>query len=205
MVEIEQQNLASQRLNPSWVPWALNRTAKAAWVVLLAGIACVWLARFIEVPTRYASHYTVGGSGAVLLLYPLAIFATLLTALALATDGSVSHKSYKFAFLSPSVAIALPLLLVILCHFTLERRSIRFSDARFNQIVQQHRQPGVTVMKDDVLAQLGEPVHYERGFLEGAEKWSFTYTPSTGFGLRVRVIEFSGDGRMINYFRHSEP
>jgi hypothetical protein len=122
-----------------------------------------------------------------------------------------SGLAILWAFRSESTAarlkrLAVVPLAVLIFNFSvasLNRFAPGYSEEKFLEILKAHQQ-GQRVTQAEVTARLGRPLATAPR-PEGRVIWSYTYTPSGGFGWPKRFLTFDSRGTLVDVFHFDEP
>ena len=176
----------------------LPRLIALSFLAWAAASVCAWTVTGILEPATLDVDYFEVGAGNELLLVrgSLAIGIALLAALWACCRGTLRARLLRLA-LAPCV-----LWLFFWSVSSLDRTAPGFSQQRFEQIVSAH-QAGRPFTIRDVRARLGAPliIRHDGDFVT----YSYTFTPSGGFGWQKRVFNFDPQGFLVDFLANDEP
>jgi hypothetical protein len=177
------------------IPIALAATlvvfgAMTAWAMTVTGI--------FEPSAIDVEHFDAGAGNDLLLLRArLVLVASGLAVIWALHRGSIAIRLKRVAVV-PSV-----FLILIWSVASLNRFAPGYSEEKFLEVLQA-RQNGQLLTFADVTARLGSPLvtASEPG---GRMIWSYTYTPSGGFGWDKRTLTFDSRGVLVEVLHTDEP
>ena len=151
-----------------------------------------------EPPGIDVEHFEAGAGNDLLLLRAcLVLLASGLAILWALHRGSIATRLKRVAVV-PAVVLVL-----VWSMASLDSSAPGYSEEKFLEILQAH-QNGQSLTFTDVTARLGSPLvtASEPG---GRMIWSYTYTPSGGFGWEKRALTFDSRGVLVEVLHLDEP
>jgi len=168
--------------------------------LLVWGVATAWAMTIEGVlePARLDVDYYEMGAGDDLLVFrlKLALGLALLAVLWTFVKGTPGARLRRLA-IAPCI-----LVLFILSVVSLDRTAPGFSEAEFLRIVEAHL-AGRAVSLRDVRRRLGQPLIVVKD--RDSLVYSYTFTPSGGFGWHKRVLAFDSRGNLVDFLNMDEP
>jgi hypothetical protein len=178
-----------------WLPRLLGA------ILLVFGAVTVWAVTvngFLEAPRLNVEYFNAGaGDGIFLLRLVLALGASIVSVSWAFQRGSVGSRLARLAVV-PGVFLILAGSVVLL-----NRYAPGYSEEKFLGIVRAH-QNGEAVTIADVTARLGKPL-MTASRPGGYTTWSYTFTPSGGFGWPKRTVTFDSEGVLVDTLYLDEP
>ncbi|MFL6236879.1 MAG: hypothetical protein ACJ76N_27355 [Thermoanaerobaculia bacterium] len=177
--------LLSSLVVPGLVVWGLV----TAWC---------WTVKGIFEPAHYDPDAWEMGAGDVFLLIrgALAFLLAILAALWGLANGTPRARLLRLA-IAPGV-----LILFTVSLSSLDRTSPGFSEARFQQIYEDH-EAGRKLSLQEARRRLGEPLFVQK--YEDGIGYFYTFTPSGGWGYHKRSLTFDSQGLLTQVTQGDEP
>lgn len=178
----------------------LIRIALAVTLVVF-GITTAWamtVTGIFEPSNIDVEHFEAGaGNDLLLLRFCLVLVASGLAILWALHRGSIATR-FKRAAVVPSA-----FLILVWSVSSLDRFAPGYSEKKFLEVLQAHRN-GQLLTLADVTARLGSPLA-TASRPGGRMIWSYTYTPSGGFGWDKRILIFDARGALVEAWHFDEP
>ena len=161
-----------------------------AWAMTVTGI--------LEPSGIDVKHFEAGAGNDLLLLRArLVLVASGLAILWALHRGSIATRLKRVAVV-PAV-----FLILVWSVTSLDRSAPGYSEEKFLEVLQAH-QDGQSLTLADVTARLGNPL-VTASMPGGGMIWSYTYTPSGGFGWDKRTLTFDSRGVLVEVLHLDEP
>jgi hypothetical protein len=176
----------------------LSRVIAAGLLAWSIATAWAWTVTGAFEPASLDVDYFDAGAGNDLLLARgcLALGLAFLAVLWACLPGTPSRRLLRLA-IAPSI-----LMVLLWSVASLDRTSPGFSEAKFMEVLEAH-QAGQKFSLQDVWLRLGNPLMTAR---RGDHlMYSYTFTPSGGFGWHKRVLTFDAQGLLIDVLYLDEP
>jgi hypothetical protein len=177
------------------IPVALAATlvvfgVTTAWAMTVTGI--------FEPSGIDVEHFDAGAGNDLLLLRAcLVLVASGLAILWALHRGSIAARVKRVAVV-PFVC-----LILVWSVASLDRSAPGYSEEKFLEVLQARRN-GQSLTVADVTARLGRPL-VTASKPGGRMIWSYTYTPSGGFGWDKRTLTFDSRGALVEVSHFDEP
>lgn len=177
------------------IPIALAATlavfgVTTAWAMTVTGV--------FEPSGIDVEHFEAGAGNDLLVLRAcLVLVASGLAILWTVQRGSIASRLKRVAVV-PSVV-----LILVWSVASLDRVASGYSEEKFLEVLQAHRN-GQSLTSADVTARLGNPL-VTASEPRGRTTWSYTYTPSGGFGWDKRTLTFDSRGALVEVWHLDEP
>jgi len=170
-------------------------------ILVAFGIATAWamtVQGIFEESSLDVDHLNAGAGNDLLLWRAfLALGAGGLAIIWTFLPGSVAVRLARLA-VAPSV-----LVILVWSVTSLDRFAPGFTEEKFMDVIEAHHR-GELVMTTDAIAKLGSPL-MTASTSDGDTIWSYTYTPSGGFGWPKRFLTFDAQGRLVYTSSFDEP
>lgn len=187
---------------------AMNRETLSKWIprvvgsmllVFVAATAWAMTVQGIFEPAKLDVDYFYVGAGNNLLLVRLflALGVSALSILWVFRPGSIAARLARLALI-PAVLLTFEWSVI-----SLDRYAPDFSEEHFVEILKAQRN-GKVLMRAEVTARLGKPL-MTASRPDGSVRWSYTFTPSGGFGWPKRVLTFDSRGALVDALHLDEP
>jgi hypothetical protein len=179
-----------------WLPWTLATilaafTAVTVWAVTVNGI--------LEPAKLDVDYFYCGAGDNILLLRLFLAFC----ASCLSVSWAILQKAPVWLRLA-RLAIAPAVILVLAGSVKmLDRYAPSYSENAFMDLASAHRK-GEVVTVAEVRARLGNPL-MTASRPAGLTIWSYTFTPSGGFGWPKRTLTFDSQGVVVDFLHLDEP
>jgi len=170
-------------------------------ILVVFGVTTAWamtVTGFFEPAGIDVQHLDAGaGNDLLLLRVRLVLVASGLAILwAFRSEGTAARL--KRLAVVPSAV-----LILIFSVASLNRSAPGYSEEKFLEVLKAH-QKGQPLTLAEVTARLGRPLATAPR-PEGQLIWSYTYTPSGGFGWQKRLLTFDSRGALVDVLRIDEP
>ena len=149
-------------------------------------------------PTELVPPHWEAGAGSYALI--LRFFLALTMSVSMVILAVVDRGLLKRVILA--IFAVLPMTVFIQSVSFLEREAPDFNEQAFTRVMHQHLE-GQSFSKSEVLLLVGPPLIDATSDQGGC--WSYTYTPSGGFGFRKRMFCFDDQDQLVDHSWGSEP
>lgn len=179
----------------TWIPRVLSAT------LIALGVTTIWamtITGIFEQSDIQVDYFDTGAGNDLLLLRAiLALAACGLSIVWACQHGSIMARLRRAA-VGPCV-----LLLAAWSVVSLDRFAPGYSEKEFLAVQRAHLD-GKILTLEDVRARLGSPLATAAG-PEGGTIWSYSFTPSGGFGWQKRTLVFDSQGLLEQVSHFDEP
>jgi hypothetical protein len=170
-------------------------------ILVVFGVTTAWamtVTGFFEPAGIDVEHLDAGAGNDLLLLRARLVLVASGLAILWAFRSEGTAARLKRLAVVPSAV-----LILFLSVASLNRFAPGYSEEKFLEVLKAH-QTGQPVSQAEVTARLGRPLATAPR-PEGQVIWSYTYTPSGGFGWQKRLLTFDSRGALVDVLHLDEP